>query len=98
MTVEQLESEVLKLPAEVRARLAEKLLVSLETEDERTNDLLWAREAERRLREIQSGADETDFLLSNPENRKRLLNALENVKQGKTVEVNLDEILRQCGE
>ncbi len=35
--------------------------------------------------------DETDYLLKSNANRKQLLEALENVKQGKIISVNLDE-------
>jgi antitoxin YefM len=40
-----------------------------------------------------SPIDETDYLLRSPANKQKLLNAIENVKQGKNlVEVNLEEL------
>lgn len=35
--------------------------------------------------------DETDYLLSSPANKKQLLEALENAKQGRIISVDLDE-------
>jgi len=54
MTIEELESALLKLPASERARLAERLLASLDEESEL--ERAWYDEAERRLAEIQGGA------------------------------------------
>jgi putative addiction module component (TIGR02574 family) len=51
--VEALEAEAMKLPAEERARLAERLLASL-SEDAAIDDV-WAAEVERRIAEIESG-------------------------------------------
>lgn len=48
MSIDELESEVLKLDLKGRARLAEKLLASLENLTEEECALLWAEEAERR--------------------------------------------------
>ena len=48
MSVEEIEAEALKLHPKDRARLAEKLLASLETLSDQENDRLWAEEAERR--------------------------------------------------
>lgn len=45
----------LALPAETRARLADRLLESLDGPDQKRLDALWAEEAERRLREIDEG-------------------------------------------
>ena len=50
-----LESKVLKLPARARARLAVRLIDILDPEVEPDSDALWLKEAERRLRELQSG-------------------------------------------
>ncbi|MFO7903729.1 MAG: addiction module protein [Pirellulaceae bacterium] len=54
MSIEQLEAEAMKLPAEERERLGEKLLGSvpatLDFEAE------WAEEVDRRVAEIRSGA------------------------------------------
>jgi putative addiction module component len=48
MRTEELEVEALKLPPKDRARLAEKLLHSLETLSDEENARLWAEEAQRR--------------------------------------------------
>jgi putative addiction module component (TIGR02574 family) len=48
MSTEELESEALKLAPQERARLAEKLLESLENLSEDENAKLWADEAIRR--------------------------------------------------
>ena len=56
MSLEELESEALKLNPSSRAKLAEKLLQSLEDLSEEENERLWAEEALRRHEEIDSGA------------------------------------------
>jgi Putative addiction module component len=48
MSTEELEIEALKLTPQERARLAEKLLESLENLSEDENAKLWLEEAERR--------------------------------------------------
>jgi hypothetical protein len=48
MTIEDLEAEALKLSLEARARLAERLLESLENLSDEENARLWSTEAERR--------------------------------------------------
>ena len=48
MSTEELEVEALKLAPRERARLAEKLLESLENLSEDENAKLWAEEAKRR--------------------------------------------------
>ena len=48
MSSEELEVEVLKLAPQERARLAEKLLESLENLSDDENAKLWAEEAKRR--------------------------------------------------
>ena len=48
MSIQELESEAMKLDPKARARLAEKLLQSLETLSDEENERLWADEAERR--------------------------------------------------
>jgi broad specificity phosphatase PhoE len=48
MSIEEIEAEALKLDPQARARLAEKLLESLETLSEQENETLWAEEAGRR--------------------------------------------------
>jgi putative addiction module component (TIGR02574 family) len=48
MSTEELEREALKLAPEDRARLAERLLQSLETLSDQENARIWAEEAQRR--------------------------------------------------
>lgn len=55
MTVEQVESEALKLDPEARAKLAEKLLRSLDEMSDEDIQELWAEEAVRRDAEIDAG-------------------------------------------
>ncbi|TMA81153.1 MAG: addiction module antitoxin RelB [Deltaproteobacteria bacterium] len=51
----ELESKVLKLPARARARLAVRLIDSLDPDVDPHSEALWLKEAERRLRELRSG-------------------------------------------
>jgi putative addiction module component (TIGR02574 family) len=51
--LEIVETEALKLSVEERARLADRLLASLNEDAE--VDEAWAREVERRIAEIESG-------------------------------------------
>ena len=55
MTIEQVESEALKLNPKARAELAEKLLRSLEDLSDEDIQRLWADEAVRRDAELDSG-------------------------------------------
>ncbi len=55
MNVEQLEAEAMNLSLEARARLAEKLILSLDAPSEEENLRLWVAEAERRLRDLREG-------------------------------------------
>ena len=48
MSKEEIEAEALKLDPQARARLAEKLLESLEQLTEEENAKIWAEEAKRR--------------------------------------------------
>jgi hypothetical protein len=48
MSIDELETEALKLGPEARARLADRLLDSLENLSDEENARLWAGEAERR--------------------------------------------------
>ena len=50
-----LESELLELPAEDRARLAARLISSLEPGSDPEAERAWLVESERRLDELQSG-------------------------------------------
>lgn len=53
MTIDQLEQEVLKLSAEERARLAERIISSLDSEAEIERE--WLAEVRRRDAELDSG-------------------------------------------
>jgi putative addiction module component (TIGR02574 family) len=55
MDIETLEREVLRLPAEDRARLARELLDSLEELPPEELDRLWVEEASRRAAQIDAG-------------------------------------------
>jgi hypothetical protein len=57
MSIEELESEAMKLDPKARARLAGKLLESLDTLSEAENEQLWAEEAERRNHDLDSNQD-----------------------------------------
>lgn len=48
MSIDEREAEALKLAPAARARLAEKLLESLETLSDKEDARLWAEEAQRR--------------------------------------------------
>ena len=48
MSIKEIEAAALKLVPKERARLAGKLLESLENLSEEENELIWAQEAERR--------------------------------------------------
>lgn len=76
MTVEQVETEALKLDPEARAKLAEKLLRSLDDLSEEDIEQLWAEEAfaatpksilERCLREMLR----TSFVMLDPGLREK---------------------------
>jgi len=60
MSIEELESEAMKLDPKARARLAGKLLESLESLSDEENEQLWAEEARRRDSDADAGrtADE----------------------------------------
>ena len=51
----KLEAEVLKLSPRQRARLAERLIASLDREREPGSVALWAKEARRRVAELRTG-------------------------------------------
>jgi putative addiction module component (TIGR02574 family) len=51
----QLESEALKLTPRQRARLAARLISSLDDQIDADAETLWAEEAERRLDELRAG-------------------------------------------
>ncbi len=54
MSIEEFEAEALKLDPKARARLAGKLLESLEDLSEEENTRLWAEEAQRRDAELDA--------------------------------------------
>ena len=51
----QIESKAMKLSARERARLAERLIASLDEEVDADAEAAWVREGERRLDELRSG-------------------------------------------
>jgi putative addiction module component (TIGR02574 family) len=51
----KIEAQALQLPPKERARLAQRLIASLDPESERDAEQVWLEEAERRLDEIESG-------------------------------------------
>lgn len=53
--LKDLESAALQLPSDARARLAERLLASLDDETDAEAEQLWLAEAERRLNELEAG-------------------------------------------
>ena len=55
MDIQTLETEALKLNSNARAKLAERLLQSLETLSDTENEQLWAEEAQRRQQELEAG-------------------------------------------
>jgi putative addiction module component (TIGR02574 family) len=57
MTTDQIEQELLKLPTAERARIAERLISSLDEDAE--IEAAWIEEVRRRDQEIQSGAVRT---------------------------------------
>lgn len=54
-TVEQLAEQAMDLPTESRARLADLLVESLDTEELSRIEMLWIAEAKRRRDEVRSG-------------------------------------------
>jgi hypothetical protein len=52
---DEIEAEALKLNPRSRARLAERLLRSLESLSDEENEALWIEEAQRRNQEFDSG-------------------------------------------
>ena len=55
MDPQMIENEALLLAPEDRAKLAQKLLLSLETLTEEESEQTWLIEADRRARELDSG-------------------------------------------
>jgi len=59
MTLDEIEKEALALPSEARARLADRLVESLENAEANCIDELWAAEAKRRRNEVRQGQVQT---------------------------------------
>ena len=59
MTIKKIEQELFKLDARARARIAERLLHSLDERSKDENEKLWAEEALRRDEELTSGKTKT---------------------------------------
>ena len=57
MSIEELEAEAMRLDPKARARLAGRLLESLDTLSEAENERTWAEEAEQRDRDLDSDPD-----------------------------------------
>ncbi len=74
MNIQAIEQEVLHLPIEERARLAEKLLSSLDALSEQEIEKLWLVEAQRRASEIDNG---TVQLVSSEEMERRIQEILQ---------------------
>ncbi len=55
MKADEIEAEALQLSPYARARLAERLLRSLEILSEEENEALWIEEAQRRDQELDAG-------------------------------------------
>lgn len=55
-SIEQLTEEILSLPSESRALLADKLVESLEFDADSAIQAIWVSEAKRRRDEIRSGS------------------------------------------
>ncbi|MBC8042588.1 MAG: addiction module protein [Rhizobacter sp.] len=55
MSIEQVESEAMKLSPRERARLASKLLNSLDANAAENNEELWTQESEQRYEALASG-------------------------------------------
>jgi hypothetical protein len=55
MSIDELEAAALRLEPKERARLAERLLDSLEALSPEENDRLWAEEAQRRADAVNAG-------------------------------------------
>lgn len=54
-STEEVISEVMSLPPDARAILADRLLMSLDSPRREEIDILWAEEVERRVRQIETG-------------------------------------------
>jgi putative addiction module component (TIGR02574 family) len=59
MHPEKLETEIMKPSLEERAKLAERILLSLDAPSDEENLELWVQEAQRRLKNLQDGKAKT---------------------------------------
>ena len=73
MSIEQIEKEALALPGEARARLADRLVESLEAPEFGGIEKLWAAEARRRRDEVRQGKVQT---IPGPEGLARVRRSL----------------------
>jgi hypothetical protein len=64
MSIKEIEAAVLKLVPRDRARLAGKLLESLEDLSDEENEIIWTQEAERRDANWNSSRDRTGSVKS----------------------------------
>ena len=74
MSTQQIVREAMALPPEERAKLADKLLASLDTEAQNEIDRAWAEEAERRVDEFDAGkmqAEDVETVIDAMRKRKR---------------------------
>jgi putative addiction module component (TIGR02574 family) len=56
---EKIINDALMLPSNLRATLADKLLESLNSPSQKKIDALWAKEAEKRLKDLRGGKVKT---------------------------------------
>ena len=71
--IERVAEQAMKLPAESRAELAERLVESLDSEDIGRIERLWLDEAKRRRDEVRSGRVKT---ISGEDARRRVRRAV----------------------
>lgn len=57
MTLQQIEEELFNLDLHTRAKIAQKLLISLDAPNEEENLQLWVAETEHRLSGLRTGKD-----------------------------------------
>ncbi len=71
--IERVAEQAMKLPAESRAELADRLVESLDSEGVGRIDRLWLEEAKRRRDEVRSGRVKT---ISGADARRRVRSAI----------------------
>jgi putative addiction module component (TIGR02574 family) len=74
MTLRVLEKEALELPPRSRVRLAEKIIESIEDYADTAIEAAWDNEVERRVKEIESGAENGIPAVQVMKNARRVLN------------------------